>query len=77
MTGTLSLIPNADGGIIDDTMITRAVSKDGNEEYIYQVVNAGCADKDLAHFREQLDSWKAETGKTDVVMDVHWDERGC
>jgi aminomethyltransferase len=46
--GTLSVITNETGGCIDDTMITKC------EDHIYQVINAGCADKDLAHFDEQL-----------------------
>ena len=54
MRGTLSVIPTETGGIVDDTMLTSATSRDGGESYVYQVVNAGCADKDLDHFRQQL-----------------------
>ena len=41
------------------------------EDHIYQVINAGCADKDLAHFDHQLGVFGG-----DVKMDVHWDDRG-
>jgi aminomethyltransferase len=41
---TLSLITNAQGGIMDDTVINR----EGNQLYV--VSNAGCADKDWKHF---------------------------
>lgn len=51
MSGTLSVMPNSVGGIIDDTMITR-VDRPG-DDHIYQVINAGCADKDIAHLKEQ------------------------
>jgi len=45
----LSVIMNEKGGIIDDTVITN------RGDFIYMVVNAGCADKDLAHFKKQLE----------------------
>ena len=35
------------------------------------MINAGCADKDLAHFDEQLGLFGG-----DVHMDVQWDNRG-
>lgn len=41
------------------------------DDHIYQVINAGCADKDLAHFDEQLGLFGG-----DVHMDVQWDNRG-
>ena len=44
----LSLITNERGGIIDDTIITK------NEDHLYVVVNAGCADKDIAHLNKHL-----------------------
>lgn len=52
----LSVLLTEQGTIIDDTMITR------NEDHIYMVVNAGCADKDMAHFGEQLKKWKGKVG---------------
>jgi len=63
---TLSVIPNAEGGVIDDTMITKC------PDHIYQVINAGCGDKDLAHFDEQLGKFGG-----DVNLDVAWEtDRG-
>ena len=50
----LSVLLTEQGTIIDDTMITR------NEDHIYMVVNAGCADKDMAHFKVQLEKWKGK-----------------
>lgn len=43
-SGTLSLITNKDGGIMDDTIIT----KDDNEKF-FVVVNGACKDKDFEH----------------------------
>lgn len=40
---------NANGGINDDTMITRY------SDHVYMVINAGCKDKDLAHMRKVLE----------------------
>lgn len=65
-TGSLSVFTNEQGGIIDDTVITK-VSKDE----IYLVVNAGCREKDLAHIGKHLDAFKGK-GK-DVSMEVHDD----
>lgn len=48
-TGTLSVMTNARGGIIDDTVITKL-----SDDQIYMVLNAGCRDKDLEHLREHL-----------------------
>jgi aminomethyltransferase len=69
-TGTLSVIPNEAGGVIDDTMVNKVVSKE-HGEHIYQVINAGCAPKDLKHFEEQLGKFGG-----DVKLEVLWDTRG-
>jgi len=69
-TGGLSVIPNAHGGVIDDTMVSKVVSKE-HGEHCYQVINAGCAPKDLKHFKEQLETFDGE-----VNMEVLWDSRG-
>lgn len=45
----LSVLLNNNGGIIDDTIITK--HKDGK---YYMVTNAGCRDKDLAFLKEEL-----------------------
>jgi aminomethyltransferase len=46
--GCLSLITNANGGIIDDTVITNA------GDYIYMVVNGATKFGDIKHFQEQM-----------------------
>merc|ERR1712173_526898 len=51
-------------------MVSRCHSEE-HGDHIYQVINAGCADKDLAHFREQLNTFGG-----DVNMEVLWDDRG-
>lgn len=70
MRGGLSVITNERGGIIDDTMVSRCHSA-AHGNHIYQVVNAGCAPKDLQHFNEQLGRFGG-----DVRMEVCWDDRG-
>merc|ERR1740127_386623 len=70
MTGGLSVILNEAGGIIDDTMVSKVNSKE-HGEHVYQVVNAGCAPKDLKHFEEELGRFGG-----DVKMEVMWDDRG-
>lgn len=42
--GSLSVLTNDGGGIIDDCIITRV-----GPNSFYMVCNAGCADKDLKH----------------------------
>ncbi|CCG82222.1 Probable aminomethyltransferase,mitochondrial [Taphrina deformans PYCC 5710] len=51
-SSTLSVITNAQGGIIDDTIITKH-----NDESFYVVTNAACRDKDLLHIETQLREW--------------------
>lgn len=68
--GILSVIPNETGGIIDDTMVTKAYT-DKHGEHVYQVINAGCAPKDLKHFDTELGKFGG-----DVKMEVMWDDRG-
>lgn len=48
-TSSLSVLLNNDGGIIDDTIITKH-----GEDKFYMVTNAGCRDKDLAFIAEEL-----------------------
>eukprot|EP01024_Parvocaulis_polyphysoides_P037358 TRINITY_DN3328_c0_g1_i2.p1 TRINITY_DN3328_c0_g1~~TRINITY_DN3328_c0_g1_i2.p1 ORF type:complete len:441 (-),score=71.15 TRINITY_DN3328_c0_g1_i2:181-1503(-) len=64
-TGTLSVFTNENGGIIDDTVITKV---DDNEAYL--VVNAGCRDKDIAHIKKYLEKFSG-----DCELIVH-DDRG-
>ena len=56
----LSVMLTDQGTIIDDTMVTR------QEDHVAMVLNAGCAEKDLAHLGNQLSAWHA-AGK-DVEM---------
>lgn len=44
---------NAEGGIIDDLMITR-LGHPGHEHWIYLVVNAGCKDADYQHLTAHM-----------------------
>ncbi|XP_072928619.1 aminomethyltransferase, mitochondrial [Hemitrygon akajei] len=59
--GTLSLFTNDRGGIMDDVIVTRT-----SGGYLYIVSNAGCADKDSAHMKEQLAQFKAAGNDADL-----------
>jgi len=61
--GCLSLVTNANGGIIDDTVITNA------GEYVYMVVNGATKFGDMAHFEAQMKEFGGE-----VCMDYLGDE---
>lgn len=71
--GTLSVLTNAGGGIIDDMIVTNA------GEHLYMVINAGHEDKDLPHMEEHLKKfvaggkvsklfWGAWMGRWDVYL---------
>ncbi|KAI8866319.1 aminomethyltransferase precursor [Ramicandelaber brevisporus] len=64
-SATLSVYTNERGGIIDDTVISNI----GNE-YFYIVMNAGCADKDLAHISTQLKLFKERVPNADVELQI-------
>ncbi|XP_033648076.1 aminomethyltransferase, mitochondrial-like [Asterias rubens] len=53
-TGTLSLLLNDKGGIIDDLVMSKT-----DQDYIYMVTNAGCTEKDLPHIQGKLADFKA------------------
>lgn len=53
-TSTLSVLLNEQGGIIDDTIITKH-----SDTFFYVVTNAGRADEDKAHITQKLDEWNA------------------
>lgn len=58
-SGGLSVLLNKDGGIIDDTIITKHA-----DDKFYMVTNAGCRAKDVAFLKEELkafDDVKHET----------------
>ncbi|CAO3654294.1 unnamed protein product [Cunninghamella echinulata] len=64
--GTLSVFTNENGGIIDDTIIMQ------QEDSLYVVSNAGCAEKDLAHIRSQLAKFQQQGGEVEFnVIDDH------
>lgn len=58
--GSLSVLTNAKGGIIDDCIVTNR----GDD--IYTVINAGHEDKDLPHFETHMKAFTA--GGKDVQM---------
>ncbi|KAG0228537.1 hypothetical protein BGW41_003397 [Actinomortierella wolfii] len=65
-SGTLSVFTNENGGIIDDTIITK------HQDSLYVVSNAGCADKDLAHIRKHLANFQNKGGDVDLkIIDDH------
>lgn len=53
-SGCLSLVTNDNGGIIDDTVITKY------QDYIYMVVNGATKFGDMKHFEEQLDMFNGD-----------------
>jgi aminomethyltransferase len=61
----LSLLTNATGGIIDDTIITN------KGDHISMVVNGACKHKDIAHMEGHLATAKAKG--QDVAMEVVYD----
>ena len=65
-TGSLSVFTNEKGGIIDDTVVTKVSPTE-----VYLVVNAGCAEKDLAHIGKHLAV--AQAAGKDVQLSVHSD----
>eukprot|EP01126_Amoeba_proteus_P015517 TRINITY_DN16_c0_g2_i2.p1 TRINITY_DN16_c0_g2~~TRINITY_DN16_c0_g2_i2.p1 ORF type:complete len:359 (-),score=49.43 TRINITY_DN16_c0_g2_i2:64-1140(-) len=64
--GCYSLIPNEQGGIIDDTIITNC------DDFIYVVLNAGCYQKDMVHIRQIEHEFK--TAGKDVNVEA-WTDR--
>lgn len=50
----LSVFTNADGGIVDDTVITK------RSEFIQVVLNAGCVDKDMVHIETARAEFKGD-----------------
>ncbi|ODV90511.1 hypothetical protein CANCADRAFT_2238 [Tortispora caseinolytica NRRL Y-17796] len=50
-TGSLTVLLNDDGGIVDDTIVTKL---DDSEYYV--VTNAGCREGDLAYFKQAIET---------------------
>ncbi|NXT19946.1 GCST protein, partial [Syrrhaptes paradoxus] len=61
--GTLTLLTNERGGIVDDLIVTNAA-----EDHLYVVSNAGCVDKDLAIMRGRVAELQAAGG--DIHLEV-------
>jgi aminomethyltransferase len=57
-SGLSTLLWPVTGGIVDDTIITRL-----GPELFYVVTNAGCREKDLAYFTEQLAEFEKNGGE--------------
>jgi aminomethyltransferase len=64
--GRLTQLTNETGGILDDTIITV------KSDHIYEIVNAGCANDDIAHFKKHINEWQKK-GKdvTMKILDTH------
>ncbi|NWU94084.1 GCST protein, partial [Upupa epops] len=61
--GTLTLLTNEKGGIVDDLIVTNT-----SEDHLYVVSNASCADKDLAIMRGRVAELQA--AGSDVHLEV-------
>ncbi|WOO82300.1 putative aminomethyltransferase, mitochondrial [Vanrija pseudolonga] len=55
-TSSLSVLLNDEGGIIDDTVMTKQ-AEDGSKWYV--VTNAGRSEEDVAHLNAKIDAWNA------------------
>lgn len=64
-SSTLSVLLNEEGGIIDDTVITKHA-----DDSFYVVTNAGRAAEDKAHFEAKLKEWN---GKVGADKQVKWE----
>lgn len=61
-SGLSALLWPETGGIVDDTIVTRL-----GPELFYVVTNAGCREKDLAYFKEQLAAWDGAEVRHEVL----------
>lgn len=61
-TSTLSVLLNHEGGILDDTVVTR---QDGDKFYV--VTNAGRRKEDLAWIKDRLKEWNGDNVKHDIL----------
>ena len=64
-SSTLSVILNEDGGIIDDTIITKH-----SDDSFYVVTNAGRATEDKAHIEAKLKEWNAKNQGKEVKWET-------
>lgn len=65
-SGSLSLLTNDHGGIIDDCIVTRTGPQD-----FFIVSNAGCADKDLRHLRVRCPRRPPEALDASSIIQPH------
>nr|AAB05000.1 glycine cleavage T protein [Saccharomyces cerevisiae] len=70
-SGTLSVLLNPQGGVVDDTIIT----KENDENEFYIVTNAGCAERDTEFFHDELQNgstldcqWKIIEGRSLLAL---------
>jgi len=61
-SSTLTVLLNEDGGIIDDTIVTKHAP-----DAFYVVTNAGRRDRDLQWFKHKMDEWNSSSGKDGPV----------
>jgi aminomethyltransferase len=67
-SSTLSVLLNEEGGIIDDTVITKH-----DDKKFYVVTNAGRRDRDLAWFRQKIEEWNASNEeKVQLEVSEEW-----
>lgn len=62
--GCLSVFTNDMGGIRDDLIVTKV-----NENLLYMVTNAGCAEKDYGYLMENMQKWR-KSGKDVTVKRI-------
>jgi len=60
--GSLTMLTNEEGGVIDDCIVTNA------DDHLYMVINAGHEEKDLPHIQKYMDEFVAAGG--DVSMET-------
>lgn len=61
-SSTLTVLLNANGGIIDDTIVTKHSSN-----AFYVVTNAGRREQDLAWFKQKIEEWNAQRPSNEAV----------
>lgn len=60
-TGSLTVFTNENGGIIDDLIVSNT-----NNDYLYIVSNAGCADKDFQHMKAREEHMRANNMEVEL-----------
>lgn len=70
-SSTLTVLLNEDGGIIDDTIITKH-----STDAFYAVTNASCREKDLSWIQTKLGEWNAGPGEAGPVEHENLEDWG-